>query len=61
MLESAQRSRESGFELLRILAMLMIISFHIVVHTVEEQLGISGGGGIWQPGSISAAVSACVY
>lgn len=43
MLESAQRSRESGFELLRILAMLMIISFHIVVHTVEEQLGISGG------------------
>ena len=33
-----EKKRNSNFELLRIIAMLMIVIFHIVVHSVDYQL-----------------------
>lgn len=46
MKELKQTSRNSNLELLRILAMLMIISFHIVFHVVVSTQFPNLGGGI---------------
>lgn len=36
--------RNSSFELLRIVAMLMIVVFHIIIHTLRDvQIGRTGG------------------
>jgi hypothetical protein len=55
------RARKSNFELLRIVAMLMIIAHHFASHGIQHDLDGNVAYVIWRNGSFINKISDCLY
>lgn len=55
------RARKSNFELLRIVAMLMIIAHHFASHGIQHDLDGNAAYVIWRNGSFINKISDCLY
>lgn len=55
------RARKSNFELLRIVAMLMIIAHHFASHGIQHDLDGNVTYVIWRSGSFINKISDCLY
>ncbi len=55
------RVRKSNFELLRIVAMLMIIAHHFATHGIQHDLEGSAAYVLWRNGSVVNKIVDCLY
>lgn len=56
-----QIKRESNFELLRIIAMVMIVSHHLVNHGLFNNILTQNYGNLWAEGNLSNQIAACLF
>lgn len=60
-IESPRSPRQSNFELMRILAMLMIVSHHLCVHGVQHVLDLESAYQAWNSGSLANKLVASFF